>query len=285
MPNTSNNYNAFYGGTGTTSNNASAFADTVSSGTTLATWNTIEDYDWSAQTTSAVLTGAGSAVMGGKTVTNVLVGSTPTYTSQVVNGQGLVFTVTALAGAGGAAFRFDLATASFNPGEEILLELLVSTASFGAVGTQLFMGQGSSGHYSQGDWHGAQITSLAGNVTTNHAVRGYATTGGARTVNVATGVAVSTDYLVQVWFDGSYASRIGIADAQTTLLPQPVIGAATPFDANLDVGLNGTSAAITPAISLNGVFSSALRCIIGVGVQNGNLTLKRHRLSRVTRMV
>jgi len=285
MPNTSNNYDIFLGSTSTNSNNANAFPITTSVGPTyVSTWNTIEDYDWSTQTTSAILTGAGSLSMGGKTVTNALVGSTPTYTSQVINGQGLVFTCTALAGSGGASFRFDLPVASFNPGEEILLEMLFSSVSYVANGTQHLWGIGSSGHYSQGEWHGVNPQSTTLNTVATHQARGFSTTGGARTVNLSTAQPLSTDYIAQVWFDGSYSSRVAMLEAQTTFLSQPVIGNAAPFNALLDVGITGTGGSVAPATSLNGVFSSTLRCICGVGTQNGSFTLKRHRISRVTRM-
>lgn len=284
MPNTSNNYDIFFGGTGTASNNASAFPITVSAPPTPTVWETIEDYDWSAQATSAVLNGAGTSVMGGKSVTGVTVGGTPVYTTQNINGQGLVFTiVSGLAASGGAVCRFDLVPANYNPGEDLLLEMLFTGVSFTVAGVQQIWGIGSGGHYSQVDFHGIRATSLAGNTTANHEARGYSTAGGARTVTLAAAQPISTDYLVQVWYDGTYCSRVAVLEGQTTFLPQPVVGAAAPFDAALDIGNVGVQTA-APQANVNGVFATTLRCIIGIGIDEGAFTLKRHRISRPTRM-
>jgi hypothetical protein len=286
MSTTSNNYDIFLGGTGTSSNNASAFPLLVSAppSPTAPVWETVEDYDWSAQATSTVLTGAGTATMGGKSITNVTVSSVPTYTTQNVNGSGLVFTiVSGLAGSGGAAFRFDLIPGDYNPGEQVLLEMLFTGASYTVAGVQQLYGIGSGGHYSQNEWHGVQLQSQAGNITANHNARGYSTSGGARSVTMASAQPISTDYLVQVWYDGTYCSRVGVLEGQTSFLSQPVVGAAAPMNALLDIGNTGTQTA-APQANENGVFSSALRCICGIGTDEGSFTLKRHRISRPTRM-
>ena len=287
MANTSNNYDIFIGGTGTSSNNADLFPLTVSNAPapSAPVWETQEDYDWSAQATSTVLNNAGTATMGGKSITASTVGGTPTYTTQNVNGQGLVFTiVSGLAASGGAALRFDLIPANYNPGEQVLVEMLFTGANYTVAGVQQLFGIGSGGHYSQVDWHGVQLTSLAGNITVNHIARGYATAGGARSVTMAGAQPISTDYLVQIWYDGTYCSRVAVLEGQTTFLPQPVVGAAAPFDVALDIGNVGTQTA-TPAANVNGAFASTLRCICGVGIDEGSFTLKRHRISRPTRMV
>ena len=120
MSTESNNADSFQGNDNTASNNVNAFPITITSAApaTAPTWETQEDYDWSAQGTSAVLNNAGTSTMGGKSITASTVGGTPTYTTQNVNGQGLVFTiVSGLAGSGGAAFRFDLIPGNYNPGE------------------------------------------------------------------------------------------------------------------------------------------------------------------------
>ena len=287
MSTTSNNYDIFLGGTGTSSNNASSFPLLVSAPTpppTAPVWETIEDYDWSAQATSTVLTGAGTATMGGKSITASTVAGTSTYTTQNVNGSGLVFTiVSGLAGSGGAAFRFDLIPADYNPGEQVLLEMLFTGASYTVAGVQQLYGIGSSGHYSQGEWHGVQLQSQSGNTTVNHNARGYSTSGGARSVTMASAQPISTDYLVQVWYDGTYCSRVGVLEGQTTFLSQPVVGATAPMNALLDIGNVGTQTA-APQANLSGVFSSVLRCICGIGTDEGSFTLKRHRISRPTRM-
>jgi hypothetical protein len=222
--------------------------------------------------------------MGGKSVTAATVGGVPTYQTQVVNGQGLVFTISAgLASSGGASFRFDLVPANFNPGEQLLLEMLISDVSFSVTGVLMLFGIGSGGHYSLVEWQGYLIRSLSGNVTTNHEARGYSTSGGARTVTVAAAQPISTDYLVQVWYDGTYASRVGVVEGQTTFLDRPVIGAAAPFDVALDVGTTGCQTT-SPAANATGVFASTLRCICGVGSDEGSFALRRYRLSRPTRM-
>ena len=111
MANSSNNVDNFIGNANTSSNNAAAFAETVSGGggPTLASWTTVDELDWTTVATSAVLSGAGSAAIGPKTITNATVGGTPNYQTQAVNGQGLVFTIiSGLAGSGSACFRYDL---------------------------------------------------------------------------------------------------------------------------------------------------------------------------------
>jgi hypothetical protein len=257
---------------------------TPGSNTISNAWVTVEDFDWTTQSTSSALVGVGTATMGGKSVTNATVAGVPTYQTQVVNGQGLVFTISAgLSGSGGASCRFDLVPANFNPGEQLLLEMLISDVSFSATGlTQLF-GIGSGGHYSLVEWQGVLLRSLAGNVTTNHESRGYSTSGGARTVTVAAAQPMSTDYLVQVWYDGTYASRVGVVEGQTTFLNRPVVGAAAPFDVALDVGTTGCQTA-APAANADGLFASTLRCICGLGSYAGSFALRRYRLSRPTRM-
>lgn len=257
---------------------------TPGSNTISNAWVTVEDFDWTTQSTSSALVGVGTATMGGKSVTNATVGGTPTYQTQVVNGQGLVFTISAgLAGTGGASCRFDLVPANFNPGEQLLLEMLISDVSFTVAGVLHLFGIGSGGHYSLVEWQGVLIRSLAGNVTTNHESRGYSTSGGARTAVLAAAQPISTDYLVQVWFDGTYASRVGVVEGQTTFLNRPVVGAAAPFDVALDVGNTGCQTT-APAANANGVFASTLRCVCGIGSDEGSFALRRYRLSRPTRM-
>lgn len=247
-------------------------------------WITVEDFDWESQATSAALVGVGTATMGSKSVTNATVGGTPVYQSQVVNGQGLVFTISSgLAGSGGASFRFDLGPANYNPGEQLLLELLISDVSYSVAGVLQMFGIGSGGHYSLVEWQGVLLRSLAGNVTANHESRGYSTAGGARAAVLAAAQPISTDYLVQIWYDGTYASRVGVVEGQTTFLDRPVIGAVVPFDVALDVGTTGCQTA-APQANANGVFASTLRCICGLGSDEGAFALRRHRLSRPTRM-
>jgi hypothetical protein len=287
MSTTSNNYDIFLGGTSTSSNNASAFPLLVSAPTpppTAPVWETVEDYDWSAQSTSTVLTGAGTATMGGKSITASTVGGSPTYTTQNVNGSGLVFTIASgLAGSGGAAFRFDLIPANYNPGEQVLLEMLITGATWDFANANFFWGIGAGGHYSQVEWHGLQMQAVAGLTTVNHIARGFSTSGGARSVTIAAAQPISTNYLVQIWYDGMYCSRVAVVEGQTTFLSQPVVGAAAPFNAAFDIGHTGCSTA-APQADLLGVFASTLRCICGGGTEEGGFTLKRHRISRPTRM-
>jgi hypothetical protein len=288
MSTESSNADAFQGNDNTASNNVNAFPITIISSTppvTAPVWETVEDYDWSAQATSTVLTGAGTATMGGKSITNVTVSSTPTYTTQNVNGSGLVFTiVSGLAGSGGSAFRFDLVPGNYNPGEQVLVEMLFTGVSYTVTGVQQLWGIGAGGHYSQVEWHGVQLQSLAGNITANHNARGFSTSGGARSVTMAADQPISTDYLVQVWYDGTFCSRVAVLEGQTTFLSQPVVGAASPFNASLDDGHTGCQTA-APQADLLGVFASTLRCVCGIGTDEGGFTLKRHRISRPTRMV
>ena len=286
MSTESNNADAFQGNANTASNNVNAFPITITSAApaTAPTWETQEDYDWSAQGTSAVLNNAGTSTMGGKSITASTVGGTPTYTTQNINGQGLVFTiVSGLAGSGGAAFRFDLIPGSYNPGEQVLVEMLFTGANYTVAGVQQLFGIGAGGHYSLVEWHGVQLQSLAGNVTVNHNARGFSTSGGARSVTMAAAQPISTNYLVQVWYDGTFASRVAVLEGQTTFLSQPVVGAAAPFNVALDIGNTGCQTA-APQANVNGVFASTLRCVCGLGSDEGSFTLARHRISRPTRM-
>ena len=290
MSTESNNADVFQGNTTTptASNNVNAFPITIISSTPPApgtpVWETVEDYDWSAQATSTVLNNAGTATMGGKSITSSTVGGTPTYTTQNVNGSGLVFTiVSGLAGSGGAAFRFDLVPGNYNPGEQVLVEMLFTGASYTVAGVQQLWGIGAGGHFSQVEWHGVQLQSLAGNITVNHNARGFSTSGGARSVTMAAAQPISTNYLVQVWYDGTYCSRVGVLEGQTSFLSQPIVGQSSPMNGSLDIGNTGTQTA-APQANLNGVFASVLRCVCGIGSDEGSFTLKRHRISRPTRM-
>lgn len=287
MPTESNNVFNFQGNTNTSSNNANAFELTVgSSGPTLSTWNVVDDFDWTAQSTSSLLTGAGTITVGGKSVVVSTIGTPAANTTQVVNGSGLVHTGGGTAGAGGTSVRWDAGFASFNPGEEILLEVVVGGVFFNSINCVHSFGLGSGTNFSNLDWLGGQILSnAAGSVLVNHIVRGYSTGGGARTFSMATNVATNTDYIIQIWYDGQYSARVGIADGFTSLLPQPVLGAVAPFDANFDIGNAGTGAAVAPSASIAGIFGSALRASMGIANQAGGWTIKRTRLSRPTRMV
>jgi hypothetical protein len=288
MSTESNNADAFQGNANTASNNVNAFPITIISaapptpGTPI--WEAQEDYDWSAQATSAVLTGAGTATLGGKSITNVTVAMSPVYTCQNINGAGLVFDITSgLAAGGGACFRFDLIPGNYNPGEQVLVEMLFTQVTYDFANTQMLWGIGAGGHYSQIEWHGLQLQSLAGNITANHNARGFSTAGGARSVTMAAAQPISTDYLIQVWYDGTYASRVAVLEGQTTFLSQPIVGQASPFNGSLDIGNTGCQTA-APQANLNGVFATTLRCICGIGTEEGQFTLKRHRISRPTRM-
>lgn len=289
MSTESNNADAFQGSITTSSNNASAFVTTVISSIpsppSPPAWELVEDYDWSAQATSAILNNAGTAVIGGKSVTAATVGGTPTYTTQNIIGQGLKFhIVSGLAGSGGSSFRFDFTPGDYLPGEQVLVEMLFSNVTYTVAGVQMLLGIGAGGHFSQVEWHGVQIVTLAGNVTANHNARGFSTAGGARTVIMAPAQPVSTDYLVQIWYDGSFSSRVAMLEGQTTFLTQPVVGQASPFSALLDIGNTGCQTA-APQANTNGVFSTTFRCICGIGSDEGQFTLKRHRISRPTRMI
>jgi len=247
-------------------------------------WVTIEDFDWTQQATSAALVGAGTATMGGKSVSNTLISGVPTYQTQCVNGTGLLFTGTA-AGAGGAVFRYDLDATQVNPGEPFLLELLLGSVNFvGGANTQFYAGYGTSGHISQGEWNGSYVLVNAG-LDTNMISRGYSSVGGARTVTIGFGKPQSTDYLVQVWYDGGAMGRLGSKHAQTTFLAQPLIGSATPFAAGMNYGTTGTGGAITPTnADLRGIISNPIRVICGFSINSLTFALKRHRFSRPVRM-
>jgi hypothetical protein len=287
MPNTSNNYDIFLGGAGTSSNNANAFPLTTGGGGSgLSTWEVVDDTDWTAQATSTLLTGAGTIVVGSKSVIVSTIGTPAANTTQVVNGSGLVHTGGGTAGSGGTSVRWDVGPSNFNPGEEILLEVVVGNVFFNSINCFHCFGLGSGTNFSNLDWLGGEILSNAsGSVLVNHIVRGYSTGGGARTFSMATNVTTNTNYVVQIWYDGQYSARVAIADGFTDLLPQPVIGATAPFDANFDIGNAGTGAAVAPTASVAGIFGSALRASMGIAQQAGGWTIKRTRLSRPTRMV
>lgn len=289
MSTESNNVDVFQGNAITSSNNVNAFPVTIVSSTppspTPPVWETIEDFDWTAQATSAVLTGTGSATIGGKLINQLVVAGTPTMNTQCVNGTGLVHTATGLAGSGGSAIRWDLIPGNFNIGEPVLLEMLYTGVTYNTTGTLHCWGMGSGGHYSQVEWLGVQSQAIAGLTTANHIARAFSTAGGSRTITMAAAQPVSTNYLVQVWYDGAYSARVAMIEGQTTFLSQPIIGQSSPFNGSLDTGICGTGGSTSPQVSLNGIFATTMRCIIGVATQNGSFTMKRYRLSRPTRMV
>lgn len=248
-------------------------------------WVTIEDYQWDQQATSTALVGAGTAVMGGKSITNALVSGTPTsYQSQVVNGQGLVWT--SVATTGGAIMRFDLVPGNYNPGEQILVEYAITGIASNIANLQLYWGIGSGTHYSQSEWHGIQTATLTGGLLQNYSVRGYSTAGGARSTTILTNQSTAvTSCIVQIWFDGSYMSRVGIKPNSSTLPLQPIVGNASPFDATMSATANtGTGGSVAPTLDLGGCFSTTLRAELGFLQQNSTFALKRHRISRPVRM-
>jgi hypothetical protein len=100
------------------------------------------------------------------------------------------------AAGGGAAFRFDLIPADYNPGEQVLLEMLITGATWDFANANFFWGIGAGGHYSQVEWHGLQMQAVAGLTTVNYIARGLSTSGGARSVTIAAAQPISTNYLL-----------------------------------------------------------------------------------------
>ena len=287
MPTTSSsNAYAFVGDSITSSKNVDAFPIITASTPSPSTnsWNTVDEMDWSAQATSSVLTGAGSLVAAGKTITAYVVGGTPTYTTQVVNGTGLVFNVSAgLAGTGSCGFRYDLDTSLFNTAEPILIDFICSNITAWGTDGNIHSGVGNGNNFSNGEFYGINPTATVGPLLTMNARR-YSTVGGAATVAMATGLAQPTDFAGQILYMGNVGAFVATISGGTSYLARPVIGGAAPFDAasvTASVG-SDSRAPTTPASEV--IFGTNLRAVFGVGGRNMNLVLKKIRLSRMTRM-
>jgi hypothetical protein len=284
----SNNVDNFIGNSNTSSNNANAFPVTVgSSGPTLASWNTVDELDWTTVATSAILSGAGSAVIGPKTVTNATVGGVPVYQTQAVNGQGLVFTIiSGLAGSGSACFRYDLDTTLFQPGEMILVDLVISgITDMGSSGTQIW-GFGNGANFAAGEWYGTQVVATSATLETAY-VRRESASGGVVSQALQTGITQNANWAVQILYDGYVGAWTNMKEGATDYLTRPAIGSATPWAAGSGyIGHSGTTSAIAIGSGFQqGQFGTTMRIICGCGTVNTDMTLVKHRLSRLTRTV
>ncbi len=249
-------------------------------------WSTVDELDWMAQATSSVLSGAGSAVMGGRTVTTYTVGGTPTYTAQVVNGTGLVFNVSAgLAGTGSCGFRYDLDTTLFNTGEPILVDYVIGNVTAWGTDGNVQSGVGSGNNFSNGEHYGVNPTAAAGPVC-NLLARRYSTVGAASTVTMTGGASIAqpTSFSAQVLYMGNVGAFVACKAGSTDYLTRPVLGNASPFDATAVTGSLGSDARSPSASASEVIFGSTFRFIAGIGGRNMNMELKKVRLSRMTRM-
>ena len=288
MPTSSNNVDNFQGNTATSSNNGYVFPVTITSTSppppSTNVWTTVDELDWSAQATSSVLTGAGSLVAAGKTITAYVVGGTPTYTTQVVNGTGLVFNVSAgLAGTGSCGFRYDLDTSLFNIGEPILIDYVCSGITAWGTDGNIHSGVGNGNNFSNGEAYGINPTATVGPLLTVNARR-YSTVGGASTAAMATGLAQPTDFAGQILYMGNVGAFVAAISGGTDYLTRPVLGNAAPFDAGSVTGNLGSDSRAATAPASEVIFGTNLRAIFGVGGRNMQLVLKKIRLSRQTRM-
>lgn len=284
MPTTSSsNAYAFVGDSITSSKNVDAFPIvTASSPSAGNVWNTVDELDWSAQTTSSILNGAGTLVSAGKTITAYLVGGTGVYTTQVINGAGLQFSCTSgQAGSGSCGFRYDLDTSLFNTAEPMLVEMVFSGITAWGTDGNIFSGIGNGTNFSNGEHYGVNGAATAGPLASLVARR-YSTAGGVATANIATGLAQPTDIAVQVLYMGNVgafvASKIG-----TDYMTRPVIGAVSPFDATGYAGSLGSDARSPVGTATEVIFGTTLRIVCGVGTRNMSMNLKKVRLSRMTR--
>lgn len=252
----------------------------------LNSWSTVDELDWMAQATSSVLSGAGSAVLGGRTVTTYTVGGTPTYTAQVVNGTGLVFNVSAgLAGTGSCGFRYDLDTSLFNTGEPILVDYVIGNITAWGTDGNVQSGIGSGTNFSNGEHYGVNPTAAAGPVC-NLLARRYSTVGAASTVTMTGGASIAqpTTFAAQVLYMGNVGAFVACKAGATDYLTRPVLGNASPFDATGVTGSLGSDARSPSASASEVIFGTNLRMVCGIGGRNMNMELKKVRLSRQTRM-
>ena len=287
MPTTSSsNAYAFVGDSITSSKNVDAFPIVTASTPSPSTnqWNTVDELDWSAQTTSSLLSGAGTLVSAGKTITAYLVGGTGVFTTQVINGAGIVFTcVSGQAGSGSCGFRYDLDLSLFNTAEPILVEYVVSGIASWNVDGNIFGGIGNGNNFSNGEHYGVNGAATAGPLMAI-AARRYSTVGGVATANIATGLAQPTDMSFQVLYMGNVGAFVAAKSGATDYMTKPVIGAASPFDATGYAGSLGSDSRAPVATATEVIFGSIFRMICGVGTRNMSMTLKKVRLSRLTRM-
>ena len=285
MPNTSNNYDIFLGSTSTSSKNADVFPITTSTPSpSTNAWSNIDEIDWSAQATSSVLSGAGTLVAGGKTITAYLVGGTGVYNTQVVNGQGIVFSCTSgQAGAGSCGFRYDLDTTLFNVAEPILVDYVVSGITAWGTDGNVIGGIGNGNNFSNGEHYGVTGAATAGPAVALQARR-YSTAGGVATANMATGVTQPTDMAFQILYMGNVGSFVACKSGATDYMAAPVIGNASPFDATGVAGSIGSDSRSPVATATEVIFGTTFRFILGVATRNMSCTLKKIKMSRMTRM-
>lgn len=248
-------------------------------------WTTVDEVDFTTAATSAVLNGAGTATMGGKSVTAYLVGGTGVYTTQLINGSGIVFTCTSgQAGSGSCGFRYDLDTSLINMAEPMLVEYtLGGITAWGTDGT-LLTGIGNGSNFSNSEHYGVAPTATAGPLMTIQARR-YSTAGGVSTANMATGLAQPTDMSIQVLYMGNVGAFVVAKSGTSSYLTRPVLGSVSPFDATAYAGSLGSDARAPVGTASEVIFGSTMRMIVGVGTRNMSVNLKKVRISRPTRMV
>lgn len=287
MPTTSSaNAYAFVGDSITSSNNVDAFPIVTASTPSPSTnqWNTVDELDWSAQASTSVLNGSGTFTSAGKTITAYLVGGTGVYTTQVINGFGIVFTcVSGQAGSGSCGFRYDLDTSLVNVAEPMLVEYVVGGISAWGTDGQVITGIGNGNNFSAGEHYGCTPLATAGPAL-NLQARRYSTVGGVSTVSMASGVAQPTDMAFQVLYMGNVGAFVACKAGATDYMARPVIGAAAPFDATGVAGSLGSDSRAPVATATEVIFGTTLRMTCGVGARNMSMNLKKVRISRMTRM-
>jgi hypothetical protein len=287
MPTTSSaNAYAFVGDSITSSKNADAFPIVTASSPSPSTnqWNTVDEVDWSAQASTAVLNNSGTTTIGGKTITAYLVGGTGVFTTQCINGFGIVFTcVSGQAGSGSCGFRYDLDTSLFNVGEPMLVDYVVSGISAWGTDGNVLGGIGNGNNFSNGEHYGVTGAATAGPALALQARR-YSTAGGVATANMATGVTQPTDMAFQILYMGNVGAFVACKSGATDYMARPVIGAASPFDATGVAGSIGSDSRSPVAVASEVIFGTTMRFILGVGTRNMSVNLKKVRMSRMTRM-
>ena len=247
-------------------------------------WNTVDELDWSAQATSSVLSGAGTLVAAGKTLTAYLVGGTGVYTTQVVNGSGVVFTCTSgQAGSGSCGFRYDLDNTLFNVAEPIRVDYVVTGITAWGTDGNVLGGIGNGNNFSNGEHYGVTGAATAGPALALQARR-YSTAGGVATANMATGISQPTSMACQVLYMGNVGAFVAAKSGATDYLASPVIGNASPFDATGYAGSLGSDSRSPVGTATEVIFGTNFRFILGVGTRNMSCTLQKIRLSRMTRM-
>ena len=155
----------------------------------------------------------------------------------------------------------------------------------GSSGVQIW-GMGNGANFSAGEWYGCQVTATSATLETA-SNRRQSASGGVATNPIQIGITQNSNWAIQILYDGYVGAWTNMKEGVTDYLTRPVIGSATPWAAGSGyIGHSGTTSQLSIGSGFQqGLFGTTMRVICGCGTVNTDVTLVKHRLSRITRMV